>query len=1136
MRLHHLRVTAFQAFAGTEQVDFDALSAAGLFLLRGDTGAGKTTLLDSVCFALYGEVPGARAKDARLRSDHAPPELRTEVELDVTLRERRFRIVRRPKQERPKVRGEGLTEEGHGCTVQELRDGEWVTIAARPDEARAELADPLGMSCEQFCQVVLLPQGEFAAFLRAGSDERWRLLERLFGTERFTAVEAWLRLRAREAWRELNGQLGTVRDVVARLAQASGDEPPADWELDPDRLREWAGGLSVGAQAGAVTAEESAASARAARAAAESALAAATELAERQERHARALRELESWRARQQVRDDAERELRAARAAAPVAPALATARARAEEAAAADRTAATAWEALDDAARAVADAADATPPAGARAERADADAPPAGAEAEPAPAPAPVARSPPPAEPEPEPAPELTLFDLPPEISVTPTTATVVQAPEVAAEAEAAAADDAAAAALRLHAGELRTRAGALGELVAVERRLDASEQALTALLADAEAADARADAAARALEEAAGERVRLDELLATARRAADRVEVLEAEARTAAARAEQALERDRRAAEQERLDALVRDAVGVEQAARERWLDLRERRLAGMATELAAGLIPGEPCSVCGATDHPAPAHLAAASAGEAAAATGEGAAGEAAAASEAAAGEAAATGEGAASEAAAASAGGFDTAAVGGASLADQERAAQEQQAEAGERRAAAERAAAANASALAAARAIAGEASAEELRAEAAQRAELLAQTRQQAGGLAAAERKLAALATTTATHEQQRREAEQAAATARAAHNERAAALTSEREQVAAARGEADSIAARVAQLTEQAAAADAAAAARERQTLAATARDQAATAVARAVDAAGFETVAAAAQAIRDDAALQQLERKLRDYDEGVASRAALVADETLKAAAAQPAPDLPELRAAAERAARDDESCQGRNTVEQRRLAEVTSLSGALDSALTQLAPVAARERLIRELAGLVDGGSTANRLKMRLSAYVLAARLEEVAEAATQRLERMSNGRYALIHADDGARGRKRGGLDLKIVDGWTGQERSPATLSGGETFLASLALALGLADVVAADAGGSRLETLFIDEGFGSLDERTLDEVLDVLDQLREGGRAVGIVSHVAELRQRVPAQLLVVKGRDGSHVEQAAATPAG
>jgi exonuclease SbcC len=93
---------------------------------------------------------------------------------------------------------------------------------------------------------------------------------------------------------------------------------------------------------------------------------------------------------------------------------------------------------------------------------------------------------------------------------------------------------------------------------------------------------------------------------------------------------------------------------------------------------------------------------------------------------------------------------------------------------------------------------------------------------------------------------------------------------------------------------------------------------------------------------------------------------------------------------------------------------------------------------------------------------------------------------------------------------------------------LSGGETFFASLALALGLADVVAQEAGGARLETLFVDEGFGSLDERTLEHVLEVLDRLRDGGRTVGIVSHVADLRDRIPAQLRVVKERTGSRVE--------
>ncbi len=154
----------------------------------------------------------------------------------------------------------------------------------------------------------------------------------------------------------------------------------------------------------------------------------------------------------------------------------------------------------------------------------------------------------------------------------------------------------------------------------------------------------------------------------------------------------------------------------------------------------------------------------------------------------------------------------------------------------------------------------------------------------------------------------------------------------------------------------------------------------------------------------------------------------------------------------------------------------------------------------------------------------------MLAARLEEVAAAANERLERMLDGRYSLTHADDGAQGNRRGGLDLRVVDTWTGGGRAPSSLSGGETFVVSLALALGLADVVTAEAGGARLETLFVDEGFGSLDdEGTLETVLAELDKLRDGGRVVGIVSHVAELRHRILAQIRVEKGRAGSYLIQ-------
>ena len=135
------------------------------------------------------------------------------------------------------------------------------------------------------------------------------------------------------------------------------------------------------------------------------------------------------------------------------------------------------------------------------------------------------------------------------------------------------------------------------------------------------------------------------------------------------------------------------------------------------------------------------------------------------------------------------------------------------------------------------------------------------------------------------------------------------------------------------------------------------------------------------------------------------------------------------------------------------------------------------------------------------------------------------ERLGEMTDERYTLEQADEKGAGEQRGGLSLRVRDEWSGKQRDPATLSGGETFLVSLALALGLADTVSHEAGGIQLETLFIDEGFGALDATTLDAVMDTLDSLRDGGRVVGLVSHVIELRDRVPAQLEVHKARRGS-----------
>jgi exonuclease SbcC len=199
---------------------------------------------------------------------------------------------------------------------------------------------------------------------------------------------------------------------------------------------------------------------------------------------------------------------------------------------------------------------------------------------------------------------------------------------------------------------------------------------------------------------------------------------------------------------------------------------------------------------------------------------------------------------------------------------------------------------------------------------------------------------------------------------------------------------------------------------------------------------------------------------------------------------------------------------------------------QLAALRPQLDDALDALAPLTDDADRIRQLADLTEGRG-ANQYKMTLSSFVLAARLEEVAAAASERLLSMTAGRYSLVHSD-ARKGNAKAGLSLLACDAWTGIDRDTATLSGGETFLASLALALGLADVVTAESAGTPMEALFIDEGFGTLDEETLDEVMNVLDGLRAGGRIVGIVSHVAELRQRVPAQVHVRKSRAGSHVE--------
>lgn len=238
MRIHRLEMQAFGPFADRQKIDFDELGAQGLFLLNGPTGAGKTSVLDAICFALYGAVPGARQEARKLRSDHAAPGVPPEVVLEFSAGPRRFTVVRSPQWERPAKRAgsaRGTVTEQAKTLLSEQVDGEWVQKTARNDEAAAEIQQLLGMSREQFTRVVMLPQGDFAAFLRADVTSRAELLQRLFGTWHYEEVERELKLQADDAKAELAQAQTSVdllraqaRNEAARCAKLLGREDPQE--------------------------------------------------------------------------------------------------------------------------------------------------------------------------------------------------------------------------------------------------------------------------------------------------------------------------------------------------------------------------------------------------------------------------------------------------------------------------------------------------------------------------------------------------------------------------------------------------------------------------------------------------------------------------------------------------------------------------------------------------------------------------------------------------------------------------------------------------------------------------------------------------------------------------------------------
>ena len=264
--------------------------------------------------------------------------------------------------------------------------------------------------------------------------------------------------------------------------------------------------------------------------------------------------------------------------------------------------------------------------------------------------------------------------------------------------------------------------------------------------------------------------------------------------------------------------------------------------------------------------------------------------------------------------------------------------------------------------------------------------------------------------------------------------------------------------------------------------------------------------------------------MAKLEQQLDAY-QAQGHRLAAQREDLTAALEGQAKPDLERLKSERE------------NTREQQQLAEskhhqIKSQVDELKKIQQELSQTQARMNKLEDryavTGTLADVAAGRNVHKVSLQRFVLSVLLDDVLIEATRRLSVMSKGRYQLLRKQDRSKGNRASGLELEVEDAYTGKSRPVNTLSGGESFLAALALALGLSDVVQAYAGGIRLDTLFIDEGFGSLDQDSLDLAIQTLMELRANGRTIGIISHVSELKEQMQQRIDVKPSQQGSVVE--------
>lgn len=1011
MKIHALEFAGLGPFREKVTLDFEQLSASGLFLLEGSTGAGKSTIIDAIVFALYGSVANSAASKERLRSHFCTDTDPSYVDLFFEVPQGIYRIRRTPLWQRASIRSKSGKSDVNATVkvwklnspqaLQAAREGseraeEVTPLTARIDEAARVIPQIVGLSKDQFTQTVVLPQGEFARFLKADTNERKDVLERVFGTEFYRAIEgefAQARITARQ---QLDASVSRLRAGFERLLEAAGlsDEERAE-------ATSAAGNFTPqGVQAALAEGEKAQARGSDAEAAAAAALTEATARVQEQEAVKTRLDEQFTLLQRRKDLDEKIARRERERKAATEATKLLNAHAAAEAASYALRERDKGAEQMRTAAQ-----------------------------------------------------------EVDPSIRENP-----------------AAWEPALTDAESSHRDYVE-KASALASFVAREKEFAAQQKASDAAAATARATGESYEKVASTLEGRPAEREQLRQRREELQEAQEGTDTLLAAVNEWAAKEKAAVRAEAKTEELAKSRIEVGKAREKAHEALTYVTGLRRARIDAMAVELASSLTSGSMCPVCGSLEHPNPAST-------------------------------------------------------------DAELVSEEQIEAAENTRAKAEetvqacsatftRIEAELAAALEAADgATPKEAKTRHREAQQAHNAALkartqLAEVNEELEKFDARSAELQSHASTLkARFEREKAHAEGLAAQVA----EVAAQLTEER-------GEYESVAAKHKALRTRIG---------EAEKLIAVLRS-AVLAHARWVE---LEQTAAAAISESSFPDEESVRRARLTAATHKAHTATVTAFATLEAQIAEASADpaLHEVDASAEREeilTKEREDAVGSLLKARENHTEVASAHAAAKSrvvrtekAATAFNALASEHRdasayaaNVVNLANLVTGNSADAKARLTLSTFVVMRRFEKVVEAANARLATLGGATYELVLAEPASSGRSRTGLDLEVVDRRTDEKRSPASLSGGETFYVSLALALGLADIVAAESGGTDMSTLFIDEGFGSLDAETLDTVIAEIRHLGTHGRTVGIVSHVAELKTQIAEKIHVRRTSRGT-----------